>query len=75
MNDRLPRAFERHILSTGILQRSQSQKGVIELLARYPDEWIASASDARLNGKAWAKWLAPRQPPEQLEQGVTCASA
>jgi hypothetical protein len=71
----LPRAFERHVLSTNILQRGQSQKGVIELLARYRDEWVAIASNARRNGNAWAKWLSPQQPQERQEQGVTYASA
>ena len=75
MNDRLPRAFERHILSTGILQRGQSQKGVINLLARYRDEWTAIAVHAGKNGHAWAKWLAPQQPQVRQEQGVTYASA
>jgi hypothetical protein len=75
MNDRLPRAFERHVLSTGILQRGQSQKGLIELLARYRDEWIAIASHAQRNGDAWAGWLAPQQPQARKEQGVTYASA
>lgn len=74
MNDQLPRAFKRHVLSTGILQRGQSQKGVIDLLARYRDEWIAIASHAQRNGHAWAKWLAPQQPQERQEQGVTYAS-
>ncbi|MCI0533916.1 MAG: 7-cyano-7-deazaguanine synthase [Verrucomicrobiales bacterium] len=75
MNDRLSSAFERHVLSTRILQRGQSQKGVIDLLARYRDEWIAIASHAQRNGHAWAKWLAPQRPQERQEQGVTYASA
>jgi len=74
-HDRLPRAFERHLLSTNILQRGQSQKGVIDLFARYRDEWIAITSQARRNGQAWAKWLAPQQPQVRQEQGVTYASA
>jgi hypothetical protein len=73
--DHLPRAFERHVLSTGILGRGQPQKGVIDLLARYRDEWIAVASHARRNGHGWATSLAPKQSPERQEQGVTYASA
>jgi len=74
-NERLPGAFERHVISTGILMQGQSQKGVIELLARYRDEWIAVASQARRSGLGWATWLAPQQPQERLEQGVIYASA
>lgn len=75
MNDRLPRAFERHVLGTGILQRGQSQKGVIDLLARYRNEWTVLAAHARRNGQAWAGLLVPQQPQDRLEQGVTYASA
>jgi hypothetical protein len=73
LNDRLPRAFERHVLSTGILQRGQPQKGLIDLLARYREEWTVIASHARRNGHAWAKWLAPQ--PQSRQEQVTYASA
>lgn len=73
--DRLPRAFERHVLSTKILRPGESPKGVIELLARYRNEWIATALHARRNGHLWAKWLDPPRQIERHEQGVTYASA
>lgn len=70
--DRLPPAFERHIVVTGIVLKGQSQKGVIQLLARYRDEWTEIASAARESGHAWARLLAPKRPETQ---GVTHASA
>jgi hypothetical protein len=71
-SDRLPPPFERHIVSTGIVPRGQSQKGVIQLLARYRDEWTEIALAARERGHAWARLLAPNRP---ATQGVTHASA
>lgn len=71
-HDRLPPAFERHVVGTGIIQRGQPQKGVIQLLARYRDEWTEIASAARERGHAWAGLLAPQRP---ATQGVTHASA
>ncbi len=70
--DRLPPAFERHVVGTGIVPKGQSQKGVIQLLARYRDEWTEIASAARESGHAWAKLLAPKRP---ATQGVNHASA
>lgn len=70
--DRLPPAFERHVVGTGIVPKGQSQKGVIQLLARYRDEWTEIASAARERGHAWAKLLAPKRP---ATQGVNHASA
>jgi len=69
--DRLPSAFERHVVSTGIVNRGESQKGVIALMARYADEWLTIADQARRNGHEWAKLLAPRQ---SQAQGVSYAS-
>jgi 7-cyano-7-deazaguanine synthase in queuosine biosynthesis len=69
--DRLPSAFERHVVSTGIVKHGESQKGVIALMARYADEWLAIAAKARRNGHEWAKLLAPRLPQAQ---GVSNAS-
>lgn len=70
--DRLPPAFERHVVGTGILQGGQSQKGVIQLLARYRNEWTKIASTARQRGHGWAKLLAPQR---SAKEGVTHASA
>jgi 7-cyano-7-deazaguanine synthase in queuosine biosynthesis len=72
--EQLPRAFERHVVGTGILQRGQSQKGLIDLLVRYRDEWMTIATHARRYGHGWARWLAPQQS-QGREQGVTYASA
>jgi hypothetical protein len=71
-HDRLPPAFERHVVGTGIVQRGQPQKGVIQLLARYRDEWTVIASGARERGHAWAKLLAPQRP---ATEGVIHAPA
>jgi hypothetical protein len=71
-HDRLPPAFERHVIGTGIIQRGQPQKGVIELLARYRDEWTKIATVARDRGHAWARLLAPKR---RATQGVIHASA
>ena len=70
-DDRLPPAFERHVVPH-IVPKGQSQKGVIQLLARYRDEWTEIASAARERGHAWAKLLAPKRP---ATQGVNHASA
>ena len=32
--EQLPRAFERHVMNTGIVQRGQSQKELIDFLVR-----------------------------------------
>lgn len=69
--DRLSPAFERHVVPH-IVPKGQSQKGVIQLLARYRDEWMGIASAARERGHAWAKLLAPNRP---AMQGVNHASA
>ncbi len=71
-SDRLPPAFERHVVGTGIVPRGQSQKGVLDLLVRYRDEWIEIVSAARRKGLTWAELLAPDRP---ATQGVTHASA
>jgi hypothetical protein len=70
-DDRLPPAFERHVVPH-IVPKGQSQKGVIQLLVRSRDEWTEIASAARERGHAWAKLLAPKRPGTQ---GVTHASA
>ncbi|MGH7135487.1 MAG: 7-cyano-7-deazaguanine synthase [Pirellulales bacterium] len=72
--DRLPGPFERHALSTDILRRGQSQKGLIDLLVRYRDEWTTITSEARRSNLSWATWLAPRAK-EQHAQGAIHASA
>lgn len=51
-HDRLPPAFERHVVGTGIVPKGQSQEGVIRLLAGYRDEWMETASVARKRGHA-----------------------
>ena len=71
-SDRLPSAFERHVVGTGIVPKGQSQGRVIQLLARYRDEWMVIASAARESGLAWAKLLDPRRA---ATQGVSHASA
>jgi 7-cyano-7-deazaguanine synthase in queuosine biosynthesis len=71
-HDRLPPAFERHLIGTGILQRDQSQRAVVELLARYRNEWMKIAADAREQGHAWARLLAPKQ---LASRGLIDASA
>lgn len=71
-HDRLPPAFERHVVGTGIFQRGQPQKRVIQLLARYRDEWTEIALAARERGHDWARLLAP---PRAATEGVTHASA
>jgi len=68
----LPPAFARHLISTEILGRDQSQEDVIELLTRYRDEWMAIASERGRKGHNWARLLAMHEP--QME-GVTHASA
>jgi len=70
--DRLPPAFERHIVGTGIVRKGQAQQGVIQLLARFRDEWTEIASAAQDGGHAWAKLLASKRP---ALQGVNHASA
>jgi Queuosine biosynthesis protein QueC len=69
---RLPRVFERHVLSTGILRRDQSQKEIIDLLVRYRNEWRGIATSARRMGHRWASWIVPEQKPRQ---GVSYVSA
>ena len=69
---RLPPAFARHLISTEVLRREESQDNVIELLARYRNEWMTIASDKQKNGYNWARLLAVREP--EME-GVTHASA
>jgi hypothetical protein len=68
----LPPAFARHLISTEILGREQSQEDVIELLARYRDEWMAIASERREKGYNWARLLAMHEPKME---GVAHASA
>ncbi len=70
-NDRLPPAFERHVVPH-IVSKGQSQEGVIRLLANYRDEWIKIASAERERGTTWSRLLAPNQP---VTQGVNHASA
>jgi hypothetical protein len=72
VENRLPPAFERHMVGTGIIQRGQAQKGVARLLARYRDEWTVIAAAARERGHAWARLFAPKRP---TSQGGTHASA
>lgn len=69
-NDRLPQAFERHVVPH-IVPKDQSQKGVIQLLVRYRDEWTEIALSARESGHTWARLLAPNRT---ATQGVTYAS-
>jgi 7-cyano-7-deazaguanine synthase in queuosine biosynthesis len=71
-SDRLPPPFERHVVGTGIVCKGQPQKGVIQLLARYRDEWTRIASLERERGHAWANLLATKL---LATQGVTYASA
>lgn len=68
--ENLPRFFERHIVPH-IIPKGHSQRGVIELLARYRDEWEKVASVARERGCLWASLLAPKRPPRK---GVEHAS-
>ncbi|MCI0738754.1 MAG: 7-cyano-7-deazaguanine synthase [Gemmataceae bacterium] len=68
----LPPAFARHLISTEILGREQSQEDAIELLARYRDEWMDIASIRREKGHNWARLLATH---ELKMEGVTHASA
>ncbi len=68
----LPPAFARQLISTEILGREQSQEDVIELLARYRDEWMAIASERREKGYNWARLLAMHEPKME---GVAHASA
>jgi len=68
----LPPSFARHLISTEILGREQSQEDVIELLARYRDEWMAIASERREKGYSWARLLAMHEPKME---GVAHASA
>jgi len=72
---RLPQAFERHVFSTRVLQHGESQKGLINLLARYRDEWMALAAYARRYGHGWARWITPQELHGRQNQGVTYASA
>jgi 7-cyano-7-deazaguanine synthase in queuosine biosynthesis len=69
--DRLPPAFERHVVPH-IVPKGQSQKGVIQLLARHRKEWTEFVSAARKHGHAWARLLAPQRP---ATPGVIHASA
>jgi hypothetical protein len=66
----LPPAFVRHLISTEILGREQSQEDVTELLARYRDEWMAIAAEKQAKRHKWARLLAI---PEV--EGVTHATA
>jgi 7-cyano-7-deazaguanine synthase in queuosine biosynthesis len=59
--ERLPSMFERHVVP-GIVPKGESQKGVIELLGRYRDEWLEIVAEARERGHAWATLLVPEQP-------------
>lgn len=72
--NRLPSSFERHVLSTEIVQRGQSQQGLIDLLARYRNEWLAIAADAQRNHLPWSSWLA-RPTRAQRAEGVPHVSA
>lgn len=71
-HDRLPPAIERHLVGTGILAKGQSQKGVMQLLVRYRDEWMQIVSAVCKRGHAWAKLLAPQR---LATEGATHASA
>jgi Queuosine biosynthesis protein QueC len=68
----LPSAFARYLISTEILGRDQSQEDVIELLARYRDEWMVISSERREKGYKWARLLATQEPKME---GMTHASA
>jgi hypothetical protein len=70
--DQIPPTFERHVVRTVIVPKAQSQKGIIQLLARYRDEWTEIAAEARERGRAWARLLASKPP---AAQGGTHASA
>jgi hypothetical protein len=63
--NRLSAKFERQVVGTGVLNRGESQKGVIDLLVRYADEWQAIAAKERLYGHNWPKLLDARRPPAQ----------
>ena len=69
---RLPAAIERHVVGTGIIRRGEPQKDVIQLLARYRDEWTEIASVARERGHTWARLLDPQR---SATEGVTHASS
>jgi hypothetical protein len=62
--DRLPSTFERHVVPH-IVPKGQSQKGVIQLLARYRDEWMNIASEGKARGLDWARLLAAHRPETQ----------
>jgi 7-cyano-7-deazaguanine synthase in queuosine biosynthesis len=68
--DRLPPAFEQHVVPH-IVPKGQSQKGVIQLLARYRDEWMNIALEGQAKGFKWAQLLAAHRPETQ---GVCHAS-
>jgi hypothetical protein len=68
----LPPAFARHLISTEILSRDESQEDVIELLARYRDEWMGIALERCQEGYRWATLLASHEPNRK---GLTHASA
>ncbi|MEX2139678.1 MAG: 7-cyano-7-deazaguanine synthase [Pirellulales bacterium] len=68
----LPPAFARHLISTEILGRDQSQEDVVELLTRYRDEWMAIASERESMGHHWARLLAVHEPKTE---GATRVSA
>ncbi len=67
----LPPAFARHLISTEILARDESQENVIELLTRYRNEWMAIASERGRKGHNWARLLAVHEPKME---GATHAS-
>ncbi len=58
----LPAPLARHLISTEILGRDQSQEDVIELLTRYRNEWMAVASEHARKGHNWARLLAKHEP-------------
>ncbi|MEX2288691.1 MAG: 7-cyano-7-deazaguanine synthase [Planctomycetaceae bacterium] len=68
----LPTCLARHLISTEILGRDQSQEDVIELLTRYRNEWMAIASEHARKGHNWAKLIAIHEPKME---GATHASA
>jgi hypothetical protein len=66
-----PSTFTRHRISTEVLEQGQSLEGVIDLLARYRDEWMNISSEAREKGHEWAWLLATHRP---LREGVSHAA-
>ena len=57
--DHLPDYIHQHLIVTQVLKPGESAAHIIELLARYRDEWYEIAEKGMKKGQIWPRYLIP----------------